>query len=64
MLQEVVRNLEPCRAALSGAPAEDSFAKRTAQNEFSLHLPGPTTEQSREDYIRSRLQSFLTKPMV
>ncbi|MCB0331783.1 MAG: hypothetical protein KDD70_19075, partial [Bdellovibrionales bacterium] len=59
MLQEVVKHLELCRAALCGspAPAEYGFAKRSGIDQFSLHLPGPRTEQSRAEYLRLRLQS-------
>jgi hypothetical protein len=35
----------------------DDFATKVSDNKFSFRLAGPTTEQSREDYIRTRLQT-------
>jgi hypothetical protein len=43
-------------AATQISATTDEFARRKADNEFSLHLPGPATEQSRERYIRDRLK--------
>ena len=34
----------------------NDFARPTADNEFSFHLPGPTTDQTQETYIREQLK--------
>lgn len=38
--------------------AKAEFATRTADNQFSFYLPGPTSDQTLEDCIRERLKDF------